>query len=70
MGTSFLVAPINQTNDPKIRENAEKARQILLSQNENYIKAMQPPDDGNDSESGESPSKAAGSLAKFKKSPS
>lgn len=43
---------------------------MLLNQNESYIKAMQPPDDGNESDGGSSPSKSAGPQSKFKKSPS
>lgn len=52
LGTSFLVAPINLTKDAKVRANFEKNRQVLLNQNETYIKAMQPPDDPEDDEVG------------------
>ena len=64
-----MVAPINLTKNAKVRSNFEKNRELLLNQNESYIKAMQPPEDDAASQGSGSPSRAA-SIQKFKKSTS
>ena len=61
IGTSFLVAPINLTNNEKVKSNFKEVQDYLYDKNEMYIKAHQI-----DEEEGAK----GGALGKFKKSPS
>lgn len=41
LGTSFLVAPINLTNDTKVKSNFLQVQDFLKDKNQMYIKAHQ-----------------------------